>query len=63
MTSAVLLCTIGSVMEAQTIRMHANVPFARQVEGRQQSAGPVLISRDGAGSTLAIKNTTTGTRS
>jgi hypothetical protein len=59
MTSAVLLFTLGSGLEAQTIRMQAAVPFAWQVNGQQLNAGDYEITRDANAQVLRIQDKTT----
>jgi hypothetical protein len=60
MASAVLLFTIGSGLEAQTIQLHAAVPFAWHVNGRQMQAGNYEISRDASSPVLLIQDRTNG---
>jgi hypothetical protein len=47
-TSAALLFTLGGAVEAQSIRLHAAVPFAFQMNGRPLNAGDYTISRKGS---------------
>lgn len=60
MTSAALLFTIGSGLQAQTVRMHAAVPFAWELNGHQMTAGDYQISRDANTSVTLIQNRSTG---
>ena len=60
MTSAVLLIGIGSGLEAQSIQMHAAVPFAWQVDGRQMTAGDYAISSQAGSHVIAIQDKTNG---
>lgn len=56
MTSAVLLFTLGSGLEAQTIRMEAAIPFAWQLNGQQLHAGDYEITRDASSHVMRIED-------
>jgi hypothetical protein len=64
MTSAVLLVSLGVVagtsLEAQTMNLHAVVPFAWQVNGRQLNAGDYRISKDGSTPVVTVRDTASG---
>jgi hypothetical protein len=57
MTSAVLVFALGSGLEAQTIRLHAAVPFAFQANGVQLNAGNYSITRDASAHVVRIQET------
>jgi hypothetical protein len=59
MTSAVLLISLGAIgtgLEAQTMNLHAVVPFAWQVNGHQLNAGDYQIINDGASAIVRVRN-------
>jgi hypothetical protein len=60
MTSAVLLFTLGGGLEAQSIQMHAAVPFAWQVNGQRLNAGDYVVEKDAAAHVISVRNITTG---
>jgi hypothetical protein len=64
MTSAVLLvslgATLGSGLEAQTINMHAVVPFAWEANGHQLNAGDYQITKDAVSPVIAMRDNKSG---
>jgi hypothetical protein len=60
MTSAVLVFSLGAGLQAQTINMHATVPFAWQAKGLHLNAGEYLITRNAASSLMLIQGKTNG---
>jgi hypothetical protein len=64
MTSAVLLVSLGAAagtgLEAQTMNLHAVVPFAWQVNGHQLNAGDYQISNNGASPIVSIRDNKNG---
>jgi len=54
MTSAVLLCSIGGGLEAQTVRLQAKIPFAWQVNNQRHNAGECTIARDAVSKVVRI---------
>ena len=60
MASAVLLVSLGAIaatgLEAQTMNLHAVVPFAWQVNGDQLNAGDYQITNNGASPVITVRN-------
>ena len=64
MTSAVLLASLGATLaaglEAQTLNMHAVVPFAWEANGRQLNAGDYQIRQDGSSHLVSMRDNNSG---
>jgi hypothetical protein len=64
MTSAVLLvslgATLGAGLEAQTINLHAVVPFAWEANGHQLNAGDYQITKDGSSHVVTMRDNKSG---
>ena len=64
MTSAVLLVSLGAVagtgLEAQTMNLHAVVPFAWQVNGHQLNAGDYEITKNSDSPVVAMRDNKNG---
>jgi hypothetical protein len=58
MTSAVLLFTIGSGLQAQNTGMHAAIPFAWQLNGQQMNAGDYAIGQTASTRVIRIESRT-----
>jgi hypothetical protein len=64
MTSAVLVISLGAAagtgLEAQTMKLHAVVPFAWQISGHQLNAGDYEITKDAASPVVTVRDSNNG---
>jgi hypothetical protein len=64
MTSTVLLvslgASVGTDLEAQTMNLHAVVPFAWQINGHQLNAGDYQITKDSSSPVVAMRDIKNG---
>jgi hypothetical protein len=63
-TSAVLLVSLGAAagtgLEAQTLNLHAVVPFAWQINGHQLNPGDYQITKNGGSPVVTMRNNNSG---